>query len=116
LVDEPESEALASFLAAGPGLTTSALALVEVPRAIKVASADPEVLEEAGLLLSSLLLMSISDPVLRRAAELASLTLRTLDAIHLATAERAGAALMLTYDRRLGVAARQLGLQVVAPT
>ena len=43
--------------------------------------------------------------------------LRSLDAIHLATAERLGADLggLITYDDRLAHAARRLGLRVSSP-
>lgn len=44
--------------------------------------------------------------------------LRTLDAIHLATALRLGSDLdaVVTYDNRLAEAARTLGLPVAAPS
>jgi predicted nucleic acid-binding protein len=43
--------------------------------------------------------------------------LRSLDAIHLATAQQLGADLarVVTYDQRMTVAARQLGLTVARP-
>lgn len=41
--------------------------------------------------------------------------LRTLDALHLEAAIRLDADAILTYDRRLGDAARLMGLEVVAP-
>jgi predicted nucleic acid-binding protein len=93
----------------------SALALVEIPRAVKVANAAAEVLAEAERLLGSLDLADVSDHVLRRAADLANVELRSLDAIHLATAERLGISEMVTYDRHLGSAAERLGLSVLAP-
>jgi uncharacterized protein len=97
-------------------LATSELSIVEVVRAVKVARPDPERIAEAERLLGSLELASVSETVIRRAAELASAELRSLDAIHLATAERLGAPEIVTYDRRLAAAAAQLGLRVVAPT
>ena len=41
--------------------------------------------------------------------------LRTLDALHLEAAMRLDATAVLTYDHRLGKAARAVGLQVIAP-
>lgn len=41
--------------------------------------------------------------------------LRTLDALHLEAALRIDAAALLTYDHRLGEAARSAGLDVIAP-
>jgi predicted nucleic acid-binding protein len=41
--------------------------------------------------------------------------LRALDALHLQGALRLDARAILTYDRRLGEAARSMGLEVVAP-
>jgi len=94
---------------------TSELSTVEVVRAVKFARPEPESTLEAERLLGSLDLAGISRAVLRRAAALASSELRSLDAIHLATAERIGVAAILTYDRRLGAAAEGLGLSVLSP-
>lgn len=41
--------------------------------------------------------------------------LRTLDALHLEAAMRLDAEAVLTYDHRLGEAARAAGLDVIAP-
>jgi len=59
----------------------------------------------------------LSDVVRGRAAELDPSTLRSLDAIHLATALEAGDELtaVVTYDARMSEAAEQLGLRVLAP-
>jgi uncharacterized protein len=115
VVREPESKALTRYVA-GMELTTSRLALAEVPRAVKISGTDLERLAEANRMLAALTLVDVSDPVLRRAAEFASTELRTLDAIHLATAERVGAAEVITYDRRLAAAAERIGLRVTAPS
>jgi predicted nucleic acid-binding protein len=91
------------------------LSIVEVVRAVKVARPEPERILEAERLLESLDLAGISRAVLGRAAALASTDMRSLDAIHLATAERLGVGEMVTYDRRLGAAAQGLGLSVLSP-
>lgn len=62
------------------------------------------------------LVVSLDDAVCRRAAALGSITgARTLDALHLAAAERAGAGgfPILTFDIRLAHAARSLGFHVL---
>jgi predicted nucleic acid-binding protein len=62
-------------------------------------------------------LVSISDEILVAAAHLEPPTLRSLDAIHLATALRLGDALaaFVSYDERLLAAAAQLGLPTASP-
>ena len=56
--------------------------------------------------------------ILARAAILEPVTLRSLDALHLATALEIGDDLdgLVTYDARLSAAAATVGLAVLAPT
>jgi uncharacterized protein len=115
VVDEPESEALAAHLGADDALATSRLALVEVPRATGLANPSPEVRSETERLLASCVLVDVSHELLRAAAGLASDTIRTLDAIHLASALRVEPDEVVAYDRRLGAAAAERGLEVVRP-
>jgi uncharacterized protein len=63
-------------------------------------------------------LVRLDDRVLSRAGEMQPSELRSVDAIHLATAERLGSDLggVVTYDARMAAAARQLGLRVSSPT
>jgi predicted nucleic acid-binding protein len=96
-------------------LATSRIALVEVPRATALANPAPEVQEEAERLLASCLLVDVTDGLLRVAAGLASATVRTLDAIHLASAVRVQADELVAYDRRLAAAAAERGLAVASP-
>jgi uncharacterized protein len=60
----------------------------------------------------------INDRVLDAAGAMPPVELRSLDAIHLATAQQLGAGLarIITYDDRMDVAANQLGLTVTRPT
>ena len=60
----------------------------------------------------------ISGRLVRRAGRLMPPELRSLDAIHLATAVSLGADLhsVCTYDPRMAHAAERLNLKVVAPT
>ena len=60
-------------------------------------------------------LAALDRAVYRGAALLPMPYLRTLDALHLEAAMRLDVAAVLTYDHRLGKAARAVGLQVIAP-
>ncbi len=114
IIEEDESEALRRAIEeAGVGLLTSQIAEIEVARAVKVA--NPDQLGECERLLASCTRVRVSESIVRRATMLASAHLRTLDAIHLATALRADVATMLVYDERLGTAAGAAGLTVLRP-
>lgn len=115
VVEEPESDDLKRHLAPGRRLVTSSLALIEVSRATAIAHPGSEGSEKAALLLTECMLVDLSDGLLRRAAGLASRSVRTLDAIHLASALRVEPDEFLTYDHRLMAAAAEQGLDVVSP-
>lgn len=115
VIEEPESAALERRLADGPVLATSRLALVEVSRATALANPAPEVRQDTELVLDSCLLVDLTDELLRTAAGLASASVRTLDALHLASARRIEADEFVAYDRRLLAAARRSGLVVASP-
>jgi predicted nucleic acid-binding protein len=116
VIEEPESDELGEYLAAGePAIATSRIALVEVTRATAIANPSPEARAEAERLLASCLLVDVSDGLLRAAARLTSPEVRTLDAVHLASAQRVGPDAVLVYDRRLREAARAAGFSVAHP-
>jgi len=115
VIEEPESESLERHLGDEPALATSRIAIVEVLRAIALANPAREVREEAELLLASCMLIDVTDGLLRSAAGLASATVRTLDAIHLASALRIEADELVAYDRRLLGAAAERGLTLSSP-
>jgi uncharacterized protein len=115
VIEEPESEPLDRHVSAGRLMATSRVALVEVPRATAIANPEPAARRDALGLLESCMLVDVSEALLRSAAELASASLRTLDAIHLASALRIGADELLTYDRRLFEAGVEQGLTVTSP-
>jgi predicted nucleic acid-binding protein len=115
IIDEPESEALERYVANGPVLATSRIALVEVTRATALANPAPEVREETARVLDSCLLVDVSAALLRSAAALASGSVRTIDAVHLASALRVDADELVAYDRRLVAAAAANGLGVSSP-
>ena len=69
-------------------------------------------------MLSRFDLARVNDSVLTAAGSLLPEDIRSLDAIHLATAQGLGADLtrVVTYDERMSHAARALGLAVAAPS
>jgi uncharacterized protein len=86
-----------------------------VGRATKLANPSQAVQEEVDRLLSSCTLVAVSAQLLRAARRLASASVRTLDAIHLASALRVEADELLAYDHRLLAAAAEQGLATVSP-
>jgi predicted nucleic acid-binding protein len=116
VVREQWSTDLALFLSgAADRLASSALAEVEVLRAVRVAQVGVDGEEEALEMLASVALLDVDREILADARRLAGESLGTLDAIHLASAVRSGSAMLVTYDRQLGQAARELGMRVEAP-
>ena len=115
VIEERESEALARHLERGQLLATSRLALVEVTRAAAIANPADEVRRESQRLLASCMLVDVTDFVLRAASALASSSVRTLEAIHLASALLIEADELVAYDRRLAAAAAEQGLPVSRP-
>jgi predicted nucleic acid-binding protein len=115
VIEEPESSDLENHLTDDVVLATSRIALVEVPRATTIANPSEEVDRETRRLLAACLLVDVSDRVLRNATVLASRKVRTLDAVHLATALYIDADELLAYDRRLLDAAEAQGLSTASP-
>jgi uncharacterized protein len=114
---EPESEMLRAWLAdrAEIGWVSSVLAEVESFRAL--ARHSPEAVARLNPVLDLIELVGL-DPGIRILAQTVTPpTVRSLDAIHLATALRLGAQLtsFVTYDKRLADAAAGVGLTVDAP-
>lgn len=114
-VEEPESAALHAFVEAETfELTSSALAVVEVARGVRVADLDTPS-RSAATVLDRVLLIDIDRELLRFAVTYTSARVRSLDAIHLASALKADARRMLVYDHRLAEAAAATGLEVLSP-
>ena len=114
MIEEPESGALERHVASSM-LASSRIAVVEVLRATSLANPAPAARAEAERLLASLLLIAVDEELLRAAADLTSATVRTLDAIHLASALRLDPVELVAYDRRLAAAAVAQGLAVASP-
>ena len=117
VVAEPESEALRAYLTDRKERVASGLARVEVFRALRRAhGGTPTLLHRADEVLEGIALVAVDEPVLRDAAGLEPRPLRSLDAIHLATALSLGDLdAVVTYDRRLATAAAEAGLEVASP-
>ena len=115
---EVASDALVDWLAAQPDelLLSSALAEVELPRALR--RTEPALLAAIPALLARIALYEIDALVRATAAAYTDPTLRSLDAIHLATADAVLAddlTAFVTYDRHLLTAASALGLPTASP-
>jgi hypothetical protein len=100
-------------------LVSSALVEVEVPRALRRSA--PQALIGVPATVGRLFRLEIDSTIRATAAAFAEPTLRSLDAIHLATAQllinESGTALtaFVTYDQRLLECAKQAGLPVASP-
>jgi predicted nucleic acid-binding protein len=116
IVREAETDALRSYLGSAGTLTSSILATVEVSRAVACVAPESKVVMAA--VFETLAVVGFDARIAARAAALALAGLRTLDAIHLATALELAddVTAFVSYDDRLSVAAHELGLPVVAPT
>jgi hypothetical protein len=117
VVAEPESPALRTYLGTIPDdtLFTAALTRTELIRAVR--RVDPAAITRSRHLLGGLATVNLTTSLLDAAALLEPPLLRSLDAIHLAAAQRAGADLraVITYDARMADAARLLEIPVTAP-
>ena len=112
VVEETESEPLRAFLQPDARLASSIVAAVEVPRAARrrgVAEASADVL-------ATVTLLDVTDEVVAGAVALDPTSLRSLDAIHLASALLVDDLdAFVVYDERLAAAAVDAGLSVQAP-
>jgi hypothetical protein len=117
VVIEPESSALREFLKRHAARLSSGLVELEVPRALRRAGFGAAELRRAGELLAHIALVDVDRALLRAAAAITPASLRSLDAIHLATALSLGEDLagFITYDQRLAEAASTVDLEVWAP-
>jgi len=115
-VEEPETAALRGFLVdVAQRRVSSALLRTEALRAVRHLGAEALATVREGL--RRIDLVGIDDRILDAAGTLEPGVLRTLDAIHLATAMAIGDDLeaVVTYDERMLEAARLLGLSTATP-
>ena len=78
----------------------------------------PELLAATRAALAGLDLIAVNETVIELAGTLDPALPRSLDAIHLATAQllTGDLGVLITYDQRLAAAARVLGMEVQAPS
>jgi predicted nucleic acid-binding protein len=115
VIAEPQSSALRRFLHRRRPLISSALARTEVLRA--VFGEGEQGIARARDVLARLDLVRVSDRLLDAAGALLPAEVRSIDAIHLATARQLGSDLghLVTYDERMLRVARLLDLSPMAP-
>jgi predicted nucleic acid-binding protein len=114
---EDESRELLAFLAETSERITSVVATIEVLRAARRTTSSTRALRRADQVLAGLGLVELDVSIRARAAEIDPKALRTLDAIHVATALELGDDItgFITYDERQAHAARRAGLTVSSP-
>ena len=115
VVREPETAPLRAFLEEHPFRVTSRIAQVDVVRA--VACARPSAVPAAQALLRRIGLIELEAGVLRAAGHVEPAELRTLDAVHVASAVSLADELdvAVAYDARLASAMTTAGIEVVSP-
>lgn len=123
LFDEPEAQPLRQAILGGStvGLqfVTSALARVEVSRVARMridADAPRDVAVATAEAFLGIAIAELARPILESARIIGPPVLRSLDAIHVATAVAAGADELWTYDQRMSDAAEGLGIRVRMPS
>jgi uncharacterized protein len=117
-IDEHDSDVAVRLLDADPVLVTSWVTIVEVRRNVArlvEPSVRSAVLRQVDDDMDGFALISVTETTARSAAAIAeTLGVRSLDAIHLASAQRLQIAGLrfVTFDLRQAQAARSLGLSV----
>ena len=116
VVAEAQTPHIERDAATRKALLSSRLSATEVMRAAR-RQPQRRVLQQVEDVLESFVLLDVTAAILSHAAMLSPGELRTLDAIHLATALSLGLPNLdfLTFDIRLATAARTHGLRVVGP-
>lgn len=112
---EAETQALREWLDEHIDRPWTSSALMEVEAFRALARYAPEAASRLPRVLDLVTLVDIDVSVRILAQTVRPATVRSLDAIHLATASRVGPAFFVTYDKRLADAARETGLTVEAP-
>lgn len=104
-----------ALLGADPDQLASAIIEVEVIRAVR--RRVPQLLAQAHAVVAQVSVVEITEMIRATAAQLEPVTMRSLDALHLATALEIADDLggVVTYDARMASAAESLGFAVLAP-
>ena len=116
LLPEKETSALEHALLQYHAILTSRVGCTEVTRVSRRHGTRP-VLQQAEQVLESFVVLELTAAILDRAALLSPPSLRTLDAIHLASASSLQMPKLdfITYDSQLAAAADTVGLRPVSP-
>jgi len=116
LLDEPDTAAIRRELGRFERHISSRLIRVELRRLGLLT----DMLEHAEGLIAGSVLIPLDETVLTAAETIAPSVVRTLDAIHLATAVRLASAgqldALMTYDKQLADGAREHGITVLSPS
>jgi predicted nucleic acid-binding protein len=117
LFEESDSASLARWISehAETPMITSEIAKIEVVRASR--RLDASVVPAARALVAQLDLIPLNGGLIDEASEVGDRALRTLDAIHLASALSVHAELtaFVAYDHRLAAAAQAVGIESIQP-
>lgn len=111
---ESESSALIHVLGESP--TSSSLARLEVIRVVQRTNSNE--LQTARNILEKFLFIPINESVIRIAENFSdATTLRSLDAIHIASALLVQSSIkgLITYDTNMALAAEEFGLKIISP-
>ena len=118
-IEEPETQALRIELNRWDAVATSVITEIELARAVaRARERGTTTLDDVAVwtITAALLELELTAEIRRAAAALQPTTVRSLDAIHVATAALgADLAGLLTYDVRMQQAGSDLGLTVLAP-
>ena len=115
--EETESAGLAEWVTQRADIpkVSSDLSTIELLRTCR--RVDERAVEGANQLLGGIDLLPMDRAIVERAASLVPTELRSLDAIHLATAlsVKMNLTVLVAYDARLCSAASEAGIEVVSP-
>lgn len=113
IVDEPDSSEMRHWYRESERVVCSRVGIIETRRAVGRRAHDPAHL---AAILDTVEIFELDAEVAQRAAAIAPTSLKTIDAIHVATALTVlGLGAFVTYDDRQAEAARAAGLSVVRP-
>jgi predicted nucleic acid-binding protein len=118
-VDEPDSDVATALLASDPWLLTARHTVIEVRRNLARLLEERDATAARAAFIEDLAafgIVELDKVTCDAAADIAELTgARTLDALHLAAAQRVGgtAIPLVTFDLRQAQAARTLGMTVL---
>lgn len=93
-------------------MVTSSVSEVEIGRALSRRNALPSIRRAARELLDRCEIVDVTSEIRETAVEVRPSSVRTLDAIHIATALVAGLSGFASFDTRQQIAAEEMGLEL----